>query len=299
MFREIGPEPSVPDGQSGGGELALRYEDVTQDGRYRIEAVTHAIGAAIWRQAIVSHPLVPRLAADGIVPILSRVVVEAGGGPVGVRGTARCRGTFELVRTVDRGRVRWRIDMWGEATGARGRTHGPPMPGDGEPVVLGRIVARHVLTRPFAEPDRRTVTEIPGGAGDTPFRDERAAPTSDAMALPEGAEPLEPELVADPSPIVLGIDHTDSNQHVNSLVYPRHLEESALRRFDALGLGTKLFARTADVGFRKPSFAGGKLFVTLRAFRLGQELGVVGAFLPSPGAPLETAHAYARMLLVP
>jgi len=57
------PEPHVPDAQRGQGSLTLRYEDVTQDGRMRLELLSHAIGAAVWRGALRRHPILgPRLA---------------------------------------------------------------------------------------------------------------------------------------------------------------------------------------------------------------------------------------------
>src|SRR5436853_197925 len=51
---------------------------------------------------------------------------------------------------------------------------------------------------------------------------------------PAHATPLEPEPRAD-APVVFGIGHTDSNQHVNSLVYLRRFEEGVLRRLAELG----------------------------------------------------------------
>ena len=44
-------------------------------------------------------------------------------------------------------------------------------------------------------------------------------------ALPEGAVPLDYCLRVHPTPIAFGLAHTDSNQHVNSLVYP-HLSRT-------------------------------------------------------------------------
>ena len=60
----------------------------------------------------------------------------------------------------------------------------------------------------------------------------------------------------DPTPLPLGLAHTDANQHVNSLVYPRLFEEAVLRRLATLGKPTALLTRRAEVAFRKPAFAG-------------------------------------------
>jgi hypothetical protein len=72
------------------------------------------------------------------------------------------------------------------------------------------------------------------------------------MGLPEGAEPLDVEPTLDPIPVAFGLDHTDGNQHVNSLVYPRVFEELAVRRHG----DPKLLARALEMRWRKPFFAG-------------------------------------------
>jgi hypothetical protein len=51
--------------------------------------------------------------------------------------------------------------------------------------------------------------------------------------------------------------HTDSNQHVNSLVYPRLFEEAIHRALLARGLAadsSKLLARSVELRYRKPFF---------------------------------------------
>lgn len=307
MFRDLPPEPQVPENQRGEGAFSLRYEDVTQDGRMRLEPLSHAIGASVWRSVLATHPLAQRLTSDGILPILSRLSIESDEGPVDVRSAAQCVGAMEMIRCVgEDGRVRLRMDTWAEARATRGRTHGPVPDGAGQPIALGRVLAEHVLTRPFAaSPEERSVTELPGGwPEDVPRRDAHYAPPRAALVLPKGAEPIDDAFALDPCPITLGIGHTDSNQHVNSLVYPRLLEEAALRRFHALGESTARFARFVDLGFRKPCFAGDRMRIMLRAFRLGDELGVLGAFITAGEAigvgptPSERAHAFARMQFV-
>ena len=308
MFRDLPPEPQVPASQRGEGPLTLRYEDVTQDGRTRLEPISHAIGASVWRSLLAGHPLAQQLATDGILPILSRLTIESGGGPVDVRSVARCNGAMEMVRCLgDDGRVRLRMDMWAEASAPRGRTHGPAPEGAGEPVAIGRVLAQHILTRPVAaSPEERSVTELPGGwPDDVPLRDAPYAPPRAVLELPPGAQPIDDAFALDPCPIVFGIGHTDSNQHVNSLVYPRLVEEAALRRLHALGESTARVARFVDLGFRKPCFAGDRMRIMLRAYRLGEELGVLAAFITAGEAiaagavPSERAHCFARMQLVP
>ncbi|MEI8257677.1 MAG: hotdog domain-containing protein, partial [Deltaproteobacteria bacterium] len=125
------------------------------------------------------------------------------------------------------------------------------------------------------------------------------------IALPRDAEPLEPALRFESQVITFGLVHTDSNQHVNSLVYPRIFEEAALRRLAALGVRTPLLARALEIGYRKPCFAGDRLRLALQAYRLGEHYGAVGMFVGADDVPDETAlgrarpHAYIWMQLEP
>jgi hypothetical protein len=64
-----------------------------------------------------------------------------------------------------------------------------------------------------------------------------------------------------------GLDHTDSNQHVNSLVYPRLFAEAALRRLAELERPRRLLIRALDIAYRKPSFAGDRVRIHTRLFR--------------------------------
>ncbi|MDQ3030819.1 MAG: hypothetical protein M3Y87_00215 [Myxococcota bacterium] len=306
-LRDVPPEPQVPESQRGASSLSLRYEDVVQDGRLKLEPVTHAVSSAVWRRALDNHPFVQHLLAERILPILSRLRVEAGGGPVSVREPVQTHGTFQFVRTVDEEhRIRIRLDMWGELRGVPGLTHAPPPEPGIEPTPIGRMIAEHVLTRPFDPPESRQVDEIPGGLPeDVPMHDSDWQPPLSVLTLPRGAKAIDDAFALDPCPIVFGLGHTDSNQHVNSLVYPRLLEEAALRRFHSLGLKPEMFARFVDLSFRKPCFAGDRMRIMVRAYRLGEELGVLGAFITSGEAitagaePSARAHCFARMQFTP
>ena len=295
--------PETPDTQRGRGRLHVRYEDVVQDGRFAARPMTHAIGAALWRDALARHPLVKVMEPTGIVPVLSRLVASAGGGPIGVRSEVSCEGVFDLARAVDdTGKARFYVDMWARATGSRDRTWGP-VEGKGEPVPLGEVYAEHTMTRLFAAPSERVVSELPAELHGLVRVTERAhsAPLA-RVALPAGASWIDDGWSIDPCPIVFGLGHTDSNQHVNSLVYPLLLEEAALRRLDALGMKTDRFAGGLDIGFRKPCFAGERVRIVVRAYRRGEAIGVAGAFVPaataSASAPDARAHAYGRVELV-
>jgi acyl-CoA thioesterase FadM len=96
--------------------------------------------------------------------------------------------------------------------------------------------------------------------------------------------------------------HTDSNMHVNSLVYLRLFEEAALRRFVALGRGAQFLGRTVDLVYRRPCFAGQTVRVLVGAFEVGGRLGAVARLLDEADAEREAAlsaakpHAYVRLM---
>jgi hypothetical protein len=287
------PEP--PDVQERAeGESALRYEDVSQDGRVMLLALPHSIGDVIWRKIIAHHPLA-KLGREGIVSVLTRMVLEAAPGPIGVGKPLRADGRFQLAHTVDaRGDVdRLMLNMWCTAQAPRGRTFGPPPPGAGEPIAVGRVFAEHVLTRLFAPPAQRKVLSLGQYAGfvKVPVPEARWQWREHAavLALPEGAAWLDDDFAADPAEVVFGLTHTDSNQHVNSLVYPRLFQEAALRRLAQKGLSAVVLAERLEIAYRKPCFAGGRARILLRAFVQGDKPGAVGAFV-SEAAPLERPH---------
>lgn len=291
--------PSVPEDRTGRGRLALRYEDVVQDGRVQLRTMTHAIGAALWREVLARHPLAQSLERDRILPILNRIAVEGGGGPVSVRALVDCEACFDLARTIDeRGELRLRLDMWATLTGPRSRTHGAPPSESSTPIPLGRVYAEHVLTRPFAPPAERKVAALPADAPPTALRELPWAPPHALASLPADATAIDDAWAFDAAPIVLGLGHTDSNQHVNSLVYPLLAEEAALRRLADLGLPLDRYLRFVDVAFRKPCFAGDRVRVLVRAFRASEDLGVLAAFVPATHTepdPGDRAYAYAQL----
>jgi acyl-CoA thioesterase FadM len=103
--------------------------------------------------------------------------------------------------------------------------------------------------------------------------------------------------------VVFGLSHTDGNQHVNFLAYPKFVEQAALGRFVDLGLGSKWMARRVELGYRRAAFAGDVLRVAVQAFRVGEAFGVVAA-LVEQNAPPEGAwpdfgpvRSVARMIL--
>jgi hypothetical protein len=298
--------PEVPPAQRGNAHSPLRYEDVSQDGRVLLLSLPHAMGLAVWQTLMTDSP-VPRAAQQqGLVPLLTRLVIEGAGGPVSVRRPLEIGGGYALGHTTDAAGEpnRIRLDTWAEVKAPRARTHGPPPEGAGEVHTVGRIYGEHVFTRPFAAtPDGRKVRrlELEGVPAVPPLRfafragDEVLAPPADATGLQD----LDGGFREDGVPVVFGLMHSDSNQHVNSLAYPRIFEEAALRRLGEHGKPTRLISRYAEVTYRKPCFAGERVRLFLRAFAAEGGFWVTGAFAAQDSGPesLARAHACVRLWL--
>jgi hypothetical protein len=291
--------PDLPSDQRASAPLPFRYEDIAQDGRMMLGALSPALGAVIWGKLLAQHPAAKGMSRSGVVPILTRLVAEGMPGPFSVNTSAAVTGAFEMAHAVKDGDVdKIIINMWAQMEAPHGSTFGP-RPVEGAPlVVAGRVFAEHVLTRLFAPAADRKVTrlDVPG-VEPVPARVVAWRAPSAILELPGGAEAIEPDFSIDPQPAVFGVTHTDSNQHVNSLIYPRMFEDAAVRRFAALGQSPVVLARFLEVGYRKPSFAGERLRIALRAFKLGSRLGAVGAFVTEDEAALPLAQAKPRCCL--
>jgi hypothetical protein len=296
-------EPEVPLTQRAKGRVMLRYEEISQAGKVLLSAMPVALGPSIWR-AYASHPLAAAMMADGVLPILSRLVLVAGDGPIGVLSPVEAEGSMALAHTAGEGGDVERIvlNMWCRLYGEAGRTHLPAPPNAGARLLVGRVFAEHVMTRPFAKDrEARKVLRLPEVEGVPvvpPDRYEwRAA--EDLLDLPEGAAWLDDGFAVDPAPVVFGLDHTDSNQHVNSLVYPRVFLEAALRRLWDSGRQGAFAGRCAELAYRKPCFAGERLRIVARAYERGDDVGVAGALITEEEArgPIEAARprCFARM----
>jgi hypothetical protein len=287
----IPPPPAVGDDQRGTGTYRLRFEDLTQDGRLQLETVVASVGASVWVPVLNRHPMAAALEASGIRPIFTRLVVETEPIKLGFMGALSAKGLYELSQEQDSdGAVkRLYLNMWtevAEAAGAGGTGREGPR--------AGRLFAEHVLTRPFAPAGQRRVTELPGFP--TPSATYRQPRPEDLLALPEGASWIEPAMRSDATPFAFGLAHTDRNQHVNSLVYPRIFEDAALRRFSLLQKETRVLGRSLEIAFRKPFLAGQVGAIVLRAFSRGEGLGAVGTFVDAAEDPGEAkAHTFVRM----
>lgn len=305
FLERLPPFPEAHQGRSGHGEMAVRYEDVTQDGRLAVRAGAQAIGVSVWEPVLEVHPASRALIAQGIVPILTRLVVVTGGGPFSARVPVHADGSFELVEARDaEGKRRFRVDMWATMRSVRSSTFAPPPGPDAEPIAVGAMWAEHVITRPFAPAGERTVSELPSELG-SPRVVAHTEPTS-VTALGEGCAWTDAEWRESETPVVFGVSHTDSNQHVNSLAYPILLEEAALHDRARRGESVKLFASRFEMAYRKPSFAGEQLVLRIRRYARtlpsGRTLlGLAGVFATREEheGPLEKARVFGTIELEP
>jgi hypothetical protein len=278
MFPDI---PTVPPAQLATANLRLQYHDLCLDGRVMISALPPAIGGVVWRRLLADHPFArPAMSASLALPLLTRLTIDAGSETITLDRPVRGSGGFQLAHTRDDGGEVHRliVNMWVELFGTSGRFHLPAPPNAPE-VRAGRVFAEHVFTRPFANPEDRRVRRFEvEGFPTVPEATHVWRSAADLIELPPGATALDPDLVDDPSPVVFGLHHTDTNQHVNSLVYPRLFEDAALRRIAAHGRSPKLLARAAEIAYRKPCFAGETLALAVRAFESDAGCGAVGWF---------------------
>lgn len=285
--------------QRAAGKLHLRYEDVAQDGRVLLTTVPVALGV-LWRSLSIPAPSREKMQREGIIPILTRYSITAFEGPFPIDRPLDVEGGFELTHARDaKGDVsRIFLDMKATVTGKKGRTNLPPPADEGASAVAGTIDVEHVFTRPFAPPDQRKITALDFDG--TPFVPEKRrdfVPPQAAIELPKGARAIDADFVEDATRISLGVMHTDSNQHVNSLVYPRLFEEAALRRLAAIGRPTTVLARSLVVTYRRPSFAGESLRVFVRAIETDHGIACTGFFFGAADdtTKVERARAFVQM----
>jgi hypothetical protein len=271
----------------------MRFEDVAQDGSLKVGGMPHAIGLVSLGKLWLHTALSDQTRSLGIVPILTRLAMETLSGPISVRKPVLADGSYQLAHTRDANREVSRIllNAYADLHAPIGRTHAPQPANAGTETFVGRAFAEHVFTKPWSPPGERKVVALPTADGPLVpgptlrFRDAR-----DVLSLDDGTKWLDAELRLDTTPITFGLTHTDSNQHVNSLVYPALFEDAALRRLIDLEYSTRsLLVDFIDIAFRKPSFAGQRMFIWLRTFERKGKLGAVGYLGPRDCEP-ERAH---------
>ncbi|MEZ4403142.1 MAG: hypothetical protein R3B06_24170 [Kofleriaceae bacterium] len=295
MSFPVPARPALPPERVASAQFALRYEDVAQDGRMTAIAFPPALGWTVWAKLLDGHPAERALAAKGIVPILSRLIIAGTDATIRVDEPATATGGYQVARQEIDGEVaKLFLNMWVEVRGAAGRM--VPPTGPGQPVVAGTVFAEHTFTRLFAPPDQRRVTRLDGpGLPEVPPTLYDAPASTTAMELPADATAVDAEFHPDPVVTAFGLDHTDSNQHVNSLVYPRLFAEAALRRMAAREQPRRVLVRELDIAYRKPSFAGDRVRIHVRLFQQGARLGACG-FVADVDDPAARPRCCARML---
>jgi hypothetical protein len=290
--------PQHPEGPEAVGEMPVRFEDVTQLGRVTLECLPTAISSVVWPKFLSDIGAKGRGPTD-VLPILSRLIIHSEGGPVAAHRPLEGKGTYQLCHSRNpAGDVdRILINMWVTLSGVVGHTHGFPVKNAGAPVQVGRVFAEHVFTRPFAPPAERRVLELDPGIGFKvpPTRYEWRTPQTVLASGENEVEWLDDAIIPDASVTALGFVHTDSNQHVNSLVYPRLFEDAALRRLFEYGHKSVL-GRSIELMFRKPCFSGERVQVSIQAGRIEGGF-IVRGFVHAPGEPPDKGRAYARLVL--
>lgn len=284
--------PAISSDQRGEASLMPRYEDVAQDGRFMLTALPVAMGEAVWRGPLSRIGAQRALVQQGIVPILARMYLEGTDEHVPATKALEVSGGYALAHDGEGGQVeRILLNTWADVHGVRGRTHMPHAEGDGERVKVGRIFAEQVFTRPWgAKEDRKVVRFEAEGIPAVPPDRHAFRPLASSMELPPGAKLVDAVPIVDDVRFKFGLSHTDSNQHVNSLVYLRLFEEALGRRAPR-----PVLARWAEIAYRKPCFAGDTVCVRLSWFERENEVGAVGTFVPADDPDTDRPIAYVRM----
>src|SRR3954468_2667621 len=288
------PAPAFPPDQSATTKGSLRYEDCAQDGRLIPIAIPPSMGG-LWRTVIADHPGLKGAISKGTIPILTRITLLSRDQPVRIDRPIESRAGFVLAHDVgDDGEViRLFMNVWTEIHGIAGRIG--PRQVDGALSLAGSLFAEHTYTRLFAPPDQRKVTRLDvDGYPPVPELRYAAPPPRSAAEAPPGATWID-EAARDLVDVVFTLDQTDANQHVNSLVYIRTFLDAAQRRLASAGEPLKLRSKAVDIAYRKPCFAGDRVYSELRLFRIGDGVGAAGQIVGTDGKP----RAYVRVLFGP
>jgi hypothetical protein len=244
---------------------------------------------------LVHHPGARNAIAAGTIPILTRLTIESLDQPIRIDRAIESFAGFELAHDREGDAVsRIFMNTWCEVRGIAGRIG--PRQTDRELAVAGRLFAEHTFTRLFAPANQRRVTrlEVEGYPAIPEVRHlAQAGPT--AQDAPEGARWLD-ELAPDVADTAFTLDHTDANQHVNSLVYIRVFLDALQRRLASGGHPLNVRSRAVDIAFRKPCFIGDRVRTHLRLFDRAGSLGAAG-FIAGTGDEPGKPRCYLRILL--
>ena len=285
--------PAFPSDQASNTESHLRYEDCTQDGRLIPIAIPPSLGG-LFQDSIMRHKGARNSIAAGVIPILTRQTIYSLEQPVRIDRPIEVRAGFDLAHDTENGEVsRLFMRAWSEIHGIAGRIG--PRQVDGALSLAGTLFSEYTFTRLFAPPDQRRVTRFEvEGYPPIPEAHYAAPPPKAAQDAPTGATWLD-ELTPDPAEIAFGLDQTDANQHVNSLVYIRIFLDAAQRRIATAGRSLKVRSRAVDIAYRKPCFVGDRVRSHVRLFEHEGTVGAAGHISGDDGKP----RCYVRVLLGP
>jgi hypothetical protein len=160
------------------------------------------------------------------------------------------------------------------------------------------MYAEHVFTKPFASKEHRkvSVSDLSQFA-EFPGRLIEARAYASVVDL-SGCRACDDAFVAQ-APIAFGMRHTDSNQHVNSLVYFTVLEEAVLEALASRKRDTRVMARAIEVAYRKPCFAGQVMVPCVRIAEADDGVHAACVLVPLGADPndLSQAHLHAQLVL--
>ena len=276
------PIPTFPPGQSLTSPLGLRFEDVTQQG-YLLPIAIPPVLAPLWRDVVAPHAGVRNAIASGVIPILTRLTLVTEDQQVRADRAAQAHAGFVIARSGEGDEARVYFNAWAELRASAGKLsrHAEV----GALTLAGTLVAEHTFTRLLAPPDQRRVTRLEVEGLPAVPEIEYAAPMStSAQAAPNGAQWLD-ELAPDTAEYCFTYDQTDSNQHVNSLVYIRIVLDAVNRRLAAVGHTLHVRSRAIDIAYRKPCFAGDRVRAHLRLFEHEGMIGAAGRIAGEDGKP--------------
>jgi hypothetical protein len=278
MWFPAPPMPAFAPGHATTTERHPRYEDFTQDGRLTTIAIPPAL-ATLWQTVLADHAGARAAMAAGVIPLLTRLTLTSLDRPVEIHRPIEATVGFELAHDRDLAGepARLFLNVWADVRGVAASG------ADRAWVLAGQAFAEHTFTRPFAPAGARRVTSLAGIAGYPALPEARyAAPApASAAALPAGATWLD-ALAPDAVDTVFTLDHSDANQHVNSLVYLRCFLDAVQRRLAAGGHPAKLRCKAIDIAYRKPCFVGDRVRAHVRLFAHGDQLGGAGV-IAAPG----------------
>ncbi len=264
--------PTFAPGHSVETPSYLRFEDLAMDGRM-IPIAMAPMMSGLWREVLVDHRGATNAIKQGILPVLTRLIMTSSDAPIRIDHPVATRAGFELAHDPDGGKLF--MNVWAEVRGAGGRlSRGSSSAG--EHVLAGSLFAEHTFTRLLAPPGQRAVTSLDvDGYPRVPDASYAAQPATTAQDAPAGARWLD-ELSPDDTDYVFTLDQSDSNQHVNSLAYVRVFLGAVNRRLAVRGHVGKLRSTAIDIAYRKPSFPGDRVRALLRLYETDGALGLAG-----------------------